>query len=178
MKELFEKIRDSNLILLNEIIYSASKSIYIPLVEMDSNGMVWVYMEMRVINDLKRVIKKLDKANITWFYRSTGMTFNDDMLDNHNMRVNCEFILRSVFRQETWFRKHELDNMALLKGWDKLCAMVRYYNFESDFVDVVDSYRIFTDFPNMKDRKKGQFLYDPYNKIIETRRLFLLKTII
>lgn len=181
MQKLLNDIKgiSSNYIILHEIIYSTTMSVYIPLLYIDTQGIVWIYMDTRVINDLKRIIKNVNKLNLKWFYRSTGIDFNLEMNNVDTFFTNYNDLLKFNFKFDNWLYQIPQKNLDTLIVFDKILEMVEYYNHEEAFLMIINQYEIRkkSNF-NYYSRKKGLFLYDPDGILSNLKRSLTIGEII
>lgn len=181
MQELYEEIKgnDSNLIIIRDIIYSSSCTNYIPLLQMDDQGIIWVFLNAQVINDLKRLIKRLDRMGMQWFYRTTGVRFDADMYYRDTVLDNYKHLIRFACRVESWNFEIHHNNMVKLKVLDKIIEMGNYFKHNSELYNILDCFTL-TRKPHHYStlNTKPNYLYDPDGTVEAFKRSLLILSII
>ncbi len=179
MQELFERIKgnDSNLIIIRETIYSSSCINYIPLLQIDEDGVVWVFLNLQVINDLKRLVKRVNKMGLTWFYRSSGLRFDAVMSTSGAKFMNYEELIQFSCKVESWNFHIAVDNVEKLGVFEKVMEMCSYYDDRNLVIEVIDSFE-FTTKKHYVHQGKFKRIHDKDGKVKRFRRSLQLSSII
>jgi hypothetical protein len=177
MQELYDKITNSNsnLITLSGIIYSTTHHVFKPIVKYDSD-VWWVYLDASLVNDVKRIIKYLDKHNMVWFYISTGCSY-DALVTTVDFHINNYWnLIRFAFPHRSGNYSIYSKNIDALDVVNKAIEASKYFNNVETLIKVIDRF----DMAGINKAYRNRYirLHDPTNKMLSIRRQLTIGLII
>ena len=136
-----------------DIMYSCRYLVNIPVLSY-INGDLYLHVDISIINDIKRVLKKLSSENVNFFLYTPNLEFNVDITHPDTSYSISSFIVDSIVDKHSLLFNNLINN-DLLNLNNTLIPYLIKYNQISILSDYSNELLI-----KIEDIKKNPYLYN------------------
>jgi len=129
---------DGMLVLNNQVFaYTHFSNIRICHVHDDN---IWVTLNFSVINDIKRLVRMLDRLKIEYYYTSVGIDFNDDPLSKKSIVLLTENVINILCIEKKFnnIRFGDISNdLSIYKKFLEVCVKFDKVRYAIETIDAM-----------------------------------------